>query len=427
MCVLARIMNYKLFWPKLESSAHTMLVKFFRNRPVKLTVQCYLSVPVVNSYGTFISTCQHFAEKELLPVASRLDKENMFPAEQIRKLGLIGAMGILVSEEYGGAGRNTVELISAVEEISRCCAGTGAIVNIHNALFADVIDKYGTPDQKKEFLPTFVNGENVGSFALSEPGSGSDAANLKTTATSTTNGWILNGTKAWVTNGHEAKAVIVFASTDRNKGYRGITAFIVDIPTEGLSLGRKEEKLGIRASSTCNIILEDVRVSKNNILGVENGGFKLAMSALNCARIGIASQATGIGQAALDCAIEYASKRTAFGKSILKLQAVQHRIARMETQLQAAKALTYAAAHARDQKVSHVKEASIAKVFASEAATSISHNCIQILGGLGYVSDMPAERHYRDARITEIYGGPTDIQLLLIADQVAGERGYRIR
>ncbi|XP_075238186.1 short-chain specific acyl-CoA dehydrogenase, mitochondrial-like [Lycorma delicatula] len=373
------------------------------------------------------NTCREFSDNELKPIAAKLDKEHLFPAEQIKKMGDLGLMGVYVSEEYGGAGLDTLALSLAVEEIARGCGGTGTIVSVHNTLYVGLIDKMGTKKQKENFLPSFTNGTAVGAFALSEPGSGSDASNMLATAKRENDCWVLNGTKAWVTNGIEAKAAVVFANADKSKGHHGICAFIVPIPTPGLSLGKKEDKMGIRASSTCNLILEDVRVPLENLLGKEGEGFKMALATLDGARIGISSQALGIAQAALDCAVDYASKRISFGVPILKFQTVQSRLAEMAVRLEAARLLTWRAAVLRDSGQRFTKESSMAKLASSEAATFVSHGCVQILGGMGYVTDMPAERHYRDARITEIYAGITDIQKLVIADMVAREYGLNTR
>jgi len=371
-------------------------------------------------------TCRRFSEKHLKHAAAELDREQKFPSEQIRKMGELGLMGILVDEKYGGAGLDTLSLSLAVEQISRGCAGTAAIVAIHNALYAGTIDRVGNDWQKEVFLKPFVDGTFVGCFALSEPGSGSDAANMSTSATCAGDHWVLNGTKAWVTNASEAKATVVIASFDKQKGHKGTVAFLVPIPTEGLSCGKKEDKLGIRASSTCSLTFDNVKVPSSHLLGNIGDGFKIAMSSIDCARICIASQALGIAQASLDCAVHYANTRIAFGNPILQLQAVKHRVARMAVQLEASRLLTRRAAHLRDLKQPFTMEAAMAKLSASESATSISHNCIQILGGMGYVSDMPAERHYRDARITEIYAGPTDIQLLVIADRLIRKYGFAL-
>ncbi|KAJ9577514.1 hypothetical protein L9F63_005887 [Diploptera punctata] len=287
----------------------------------------------------------------------------------------------------------------------------------------------GTKEQKDKFLTGFADGTYVGCFGLSEPGAGSDVGAMLTTAKLEGDHWVLNGTKAWVTSSHESKAAIVFATVDKSKKHKGITAFLIPIPTEGFSLGKKEDKLGIRASSTSNLILEDVRIPKENLLGEVGGGFKLAMKMLAQVRvrIGISSQALGIAQAALDCAVDYASKRIAFGGPIIKFQSVQSRIADMALRLESARLLTWRAAVIRDTGERSTKYSSMAKLAASEAATFVSHNCIQILGGMGYVTEMPAERHYRDARITEIYAGATDVQKLVIADHIAKEYGISTR
>lgn len=372
-------------------------------------------------------TCRDFAEGELKPIAAKLDREHLFPEEQIKKLGQLGLMGINVSEEYGGPALDSLALSVAVEEIARGCGGTGTIVSVHNTLYANVLDQLGTKEQKDKFLVGFTDGTHVGCFGISEPGAGSDVGAMLTTAKLDGDEWVLNGTKAWVTSGYEAKAAVVFATVDKSKKHKGITAFLVPIPSPGFSLGKKEDKMGIRASSTCNLILEDVRVPREHVLGEVGGGFKLAMNMLDGARIGISSQALGIAQAALDCAVDYASKRIAFGGAIIKLQSVQQRLADMALRLEAARLLTWRAAVIRDTGERSTKYSSMAKLASSEAATFVAHNCIQILGGMGYVTDMPAERHYRDARITEIYAGVTDVQKLVIADNVAKEYGISTR
>ncbi|KAG8235729.1 hypothetical protein J437_LFUL016364 [Ladona fulva] len=370
-------------------------------------------------------TCRDFAEGELMPIAAKLDREHLYPKDQIRKMGELGLMGINTPEAYGGPGLDCLAFSIAVEEISRGCGGTGVIMSVHNALYMGMLEKYGREDQKEQYLAPFATGETIGCFALSEPGSGSDAASLSTTARLDGNEWVLNGTKAWITNGAEATASVILATTDKSKKHKGICAFLVPMPTEGLSLGKKEDKLGIRASSTCNIILEDCRIPKENLLGKEGEGFKYAMNVLDGARIGISSQALGIAQAALDCAIDYAAKRIAFGSPILKFQSIQQKLADMALRLEAARLLVWRAAVLKDEGKRYTKESSLGKLAASEAATFVSHQCIQILGGMGYVSDMPAERHYRDARITEIYGGITDIQKLVVAGQLAREYGLQ--
>ncbi|XP_050549194.1 short-chain specific acyl-CoA dehydrogenase, mitochondrial-like isoform X2 [Daktulosphaira vitifoliae] len=336
-------------------------------------------------------------------------------------------MGILVEKKYGGFDGDTLALSVAVEEIARYCGGTSSIVSIHNALYADTINRLGTIEQKNNFLSDFVNGNKIGCFALSEQDSGSDAANLKTTAKKCGNEWILNGTKAWVTNGIEGEAFIVIARSNESGGHNGISAFLVPSKIAGLSRGKKEDKLGIRASSTCNIILDNVRIPNENLLGNEGEGFKIAMSAIDLARIGIASQAIGISEAALECAIKYAGQRIAFGNPIINLTPVQIRLAKMVTKIEASRLLTWKAAKLRDSGQTFIQDAAMAKLVSSETATFVTHNCIQILGGMGYIKDLPAERYYRDARITEIYAGPTDIQFLVIADNLAKKYGFKIR
>uniref|UniRef100_A0A8C2GUU4 short-chain acyl-CoA dehydrogenase n=1 Tax=Cyprinus carpio TaxID=7962 RepID=A0A8C2GUU4_CYPCA len=347
-------------------------------------------------------TCRDYAQKELAPIAAQLDKEHKSPAKQIQELGGMGVMAVEVPESLGGAGMDYLAYCLAVEELSRGCASTGVIVSVNNSLYLGPILKFGTEEQKKQWITPFTTGKKVGCFALSEPGNGSDAGAASTLAQQEGNEWVLNGTKAWITNCWDASATIIFATTDKSLKHKGIRAFLVPMPHPGLSLGKKEDKLGIRASSTANIILEDCRIPLSNMLGERGMGFKIAMQTLDSGRLGITAQALGIAQAALDCAADYAHKRTAFGALIGKLQAIQFKLADM-----ALKPFT--------------KEAAMAKLGASVAATFVSHQAIQVLGGMGYVTDMPAERHYRDARITEIYEGTSEIQRLVIANNILKE------
>jgi butyryl-CoA dehydrogenase len=370
-------------------------------------------------------TCRDFAESELKPLAAKFDREHLYPKEQIRKMGELGLMSLVVPEKLGGVGLDYLAYAIAMEEVSRGCASTGVIMSVHNSLFLGPILKFGTDKQKESFIPPFITGEQVGCFALSEPGNGSDAGAASTVAQLSDVGWTLNGTKSWITNGPEAAGSIVFATTDKSKKHKGISAFIVPQPIAGLSLGKNEEKLGIRGSSTCSLIFEDCIIPKDNILGEPGLGFKIAMISLDAGRIGIASQALGIAQAALDCAVEYAAKRNAFGSSILKLQAIQSKIADMALRIESARLLTWRAAVLKDTGKSFTKEAAMAKLAASEAATFSAHQSIQILGGMGYVTEMPAERHYRDARITEIYEGTSEIQRLVIASNIIKEYGLK--
>jgi len=363
-------------------------------------------------------TCREFADKELVPVAAQLDREHRFPAEQVRRLAAMGLMGVAIPEDEGGTGLDTLAYVLAMEEISRGCASTGVIMSVNNSLYCDPLWKFGSPAQKKSFLEPFAAGRQLGCFALSEPGNGSDAGAARTTAERRGDHWVLNGTKAWITNGYDANAALVFASSDRAKKNKGISAFIVPMPTEGLSLGKKEDKLGIRASSTCNLIFEDCRIPPENLLGQEGEGFKIAMATLDGGRIGIAAQALGIAQATLEEAVSYAKQREAFGAPIANLQAIQFKIADMAWRLDSARLLTWRAAYLKDQHARFTTEAAMAKLAASEMATFVTHQAIQILGGNGYVTEFPAERHYRDARVTEIYEGTSEIQRLVSATGV---------
>lgn len=366
-------------------------------------------------------TCRDFADKELAPLAAELDKEHRYPKAQIQALGELGLMGVFIPEEYGGAGLDALGYAIAMEEISRGCASCGVIMSVNNSLYCDPVYKFGSAYLKEHFLTPYAQGKKLGCYALSEPGNGSDAAAAKTTATKDGDSYVINGTKAWITNGYEADAAIVFATTDSKAAHKGISAFVVPMPTPGLSLGKKEEKLGIRASSTCNLIFEDCRIPKENLLGMEGQGFKIAMMTLDGGRIGIAGQALGIAQAALEAAVKYAQERTAFGAPIAKLQAIQFKVADMAMRIEASRLLTWKAAYLKSQGQKMTKEAAMAKLMASETATFVSHQAIQIFGGNGYVTEYPVERHYRDARITEIYEGTSEIQRLVIASNAMKE------
>uniref|UniRef100_A0A6M2DFV0 Short-chain specific acyl-CoA dehydrogenase, mitochondrial n=1 Tax=Xenopsylla cheopis TaxID=163159 RepID=A0A6M2DFV0_XENCH len=365
--------------------------------------------------------CKDFSDGELKPKAAEFDRTHTYPKNEIKKMGELGLMAMAVPEDLGGAGLDYLAYAIAMEEVSRGCASAGVIMSVNNSLYIGPILAFGNEEQKKKFISPFTTGDRVGCFALSEPGNGSDAGAASTVARQDGNNFILNGTKAWITNGYESEGVVVFATTDKSLKHKGISAFLLPKPINGLSLGKKEDKLGIRASSTCSLIFEDCLLSKDNVLGELGMGFKIAMMTLDSGRIGIASQALGIAQASLECAIDYAQKRMAFGKPIAKLQAIQEKLAEMALRLDSARLLTWRAAWLKDQHQPYSKEAAMAKLAASEAATFLSHQCIQILGGMGYVTDMPAERHYRDARITEIYEGTSEIQRLVIAGQLLKE------
>nr|ACO14659.1 Short-chain specific acyl-CoA dehydrogenase, mitochondrial precursor [Caligus clemensi] len=373
-----------------------------------------------------MDTCRGFAETELMPKAKSIDQEHRFPEECVIEMGKLGLMGINTPEEYGGSGLGAMEYAIAMEEISRGCASTGVILSAHNSLYLDPINKNGNHTQKEKFVSPFVDGNQIGCFCLTEPGNGSDAGAASTMAKISKDGsyFILNGTKAWITNAPEAKSMVVFATTDSSLKHKGITAFIVPKDLPGVGLGKKEDKLGIRGSSTSNVILEDVEVPKEYVLGKLGMGFKIAMQTLDGGRIGVAAQAQGIAQNALDTAVDYASKRHSFGTAIAKLQMVQSKIADMSTRVEASRLLLYRAAAAKDAGMPFTKEAAMSKLFASETATWVAHQSIQVLGGMGFVTDMPSERNYRDARITEIYEGTSEIQRIVIASNVMKEYGY---
>ncbi|MBI5495153.1 MAG: acyl-CoA dehydrogenase [Deltaproteobacteria bacterium] len=363
-------------------------------------------------------TCAEFAAKELAPHAARWDRDGTFPRDAVRQLGEMGLMGVFVPEEDGGSGLDVLSYVVAMEEISRGCASTGVIMSVNNSLYCDPLMKFATPAQKERFLKPFAQGKKLGSFALSESNNGSDAGAARTTARKDGKGWVLNGAKAWITNGLEADATIVFTQADAALKHKGITAFVVDMNAPGVTRGKHEDKLGIRASSTTLIHFDDCKVGPENLLGEVGQGFKIAMMTLDGGRIGIAGQALGIARAAFEAARDYAKVRTAFGEPIAKLQAIQFKLADMATELDAARLLTWRAAFLKDQGQKYTAEAAMAKLMASEASTRIAHQAIQVLGGNGYVKDFPVERHYRDARITEIYEGTSEIQRLVIAGNV---------
>lgn len=366
-------------------------------------------------------TCRDFVEAQIKPVAGELDQTHRYPAELVAQMADLGLMGVMVPEEQGGTGMDCLAYAIAMEEISAGCASCGVIMSVNNSLYCDPVMRYGTADQQEKWLKPYASGQKLGCFGLSEPGNGSDAAAASTTATLDGDEWVLEGTKAWITNAHDADAAIVIATTDKSLKHKGLSAFLVEAGTPGFSLGKKEDKLGIRASSTGNLIFEGCRIPKDSMLGPPGAGFKVAMSTLDGGRIGIAAQALGIARAALETATHYAQTRKTFDAPIAKHQAVQFLLADMAVRYEAAMLLTHRAANLKDAKAPYTKEAAMAKLAASEAATANAHACIQVLGGMGYVTEMPAERYYRDARITEIYEGTSEIQRLVIAGQLLKE------
>ncbi|MFC1610591.1 acyl-CoA dehydrogenase [Myxococcota bacterium] len=363
-------------------------------------------------------TCRAFAREELLPRAAEIDERGEFPREQVQRMAELGLMGVAVEADYEGAGMDNVAYALAMEEISAGCASCGVIMSVNNSLVCDPILKFGTEEQKKMWLPSLSTGRKLGCFALSEPGTGSDAAAQKATAVKDGRDWILNGSKNFITNGNDADLCIVFAMGDKAKGVKGINAYLVPSDAKGYSVAKNEKKLGIKASSTSQINLDDVRVGPEGLLGAEGQGFKVAMTTLDGGRIGIAAQALGIARQALAEARDYALERNAFGGPIANLQAIQFMLADMATEVDAARLLIWRAAVLKDKSARYSTESAMAKLFASEMSNRVTNKALQIFGGYGYCKDYPAERHLRDARITEIYEGTSEIQRLVVARAV---------
>ncbi len=363
---------------------------------------------------------REFAEKEVQPVASQLDQEARFPHETVKRMGELGFLGIAVPEAYGGAGADPVAYVLALEEIARVCASHAVIMSVNNSLYCDPVLKYGTEDQRKKFLTPFASGQKIGCFALTEPQAGSDASNQHTLAVRDGDRYVLNGRKAFVTNGREAAAALVVAQTDAAKGRQGISAFLVEKGTPGFLVPKVEDKLGIRASDTAEFVFEDCRVPAENRLGPEGMGFKIAMSSLDGGRIGIAAQALGIAAGAFERSVAYARERKAFGVPIGHHQMVQWMLADMATAIDAARLLVWRAATLKGAGQPFGIEAAMAKLFASEMAMKVTTDAIQVHGGYGYIKEFQVERYFRDAKITQIYEGTSQIQKLVIARHLLG-------
>ena len=359
-----------------------------------------------------------FAEKEVKPVARELDETGRFPREIIRKAGEIGLTAVCVAEKYGGSGMDHISYSIVIEEIARVCASTSVILSVQNSLYCSSIETYGTEEQKRKFLVPFVRGEKIGCYALTEPQAGSNAAALATTALRKGDRYIVNGSKAWITNGGVADAGIIYVKTQPEKGEQGITALLVEKGTPGFVVGKEEKKLGIHATACAGLAFADCEVPVANRIGEEGQGYKIALSLLDGGRVGIASQATGIAQGAFEAALAYARHRQAFGHPIAEFQAIQFMLADMAIEIDAARLLVRRAAWKQDSGARFSMEAATAKLFSSEMATRVAHKAIQIHGGNGYSSEYPVERAYRDARITEIYEGTSEIQRLVIASWV---------
>ena len=356
-----------------------------------------------------------FAQTELLPGVIERDDKQEFPHEQIKKLGELGFMGMMVSPEYGGSGMDTMSYVLAMEELSKIDASASVVVSVNNSLVCWGLETFGNEEQKKKYLPRLASGESIGAFCLSEPEAGSDATSQSTTAVDMGDHYLLNGTKNWITNGNTCEVALVVAQTDREKGHRGINVLIVEKGMEGFVVGKKEDKLGIRGSDTHTLLFNDVKVPKENRIGEDGFGFKFAMKTLSGGRIGIAAQALGIAQGALDLALAYSKERTTFGKPIHEHQAIAFKLADMEMKVEQARMLVYKAAWLKDQGKNYDKESAMAKLAASEAAMWVSTEAVQVHGGYGFVKEYHVERLMRDAKITQIYEGTSEIQRIVIS------------
>jgi alkylation response protein AidB-like acyl-CoA dehydrogenase len=368
----------------------------------------------------FRDNVRQFADDKIRPLAKEMDEKGVFDHGLIDQFFELGLMGIEIPEQYGGAGGKFFDAILAVEEFSRADASAGVVVDVQNTLVANAILRWAAREQKERYLPKLAK-NTLGAYALSEAGSGSDAFALQTKAEARGNDFILNGRKLWITNGKEAGIFILFATVDASKGYKGITAFLIEKNFPGFAVGKKEDKLGIRASSTCELILEDCRVPKENVLGEVGKGYKIAIETLNEGRIGIGAQMLGVARGAWEYAAKYSQERNAFGKPIAEFQGIQFQIAQMATEIEAARLMVYNAARMKDAGVNFVKEAAMTKLFASQVAERVTSLAIEIYGGYGFTKDYPVEKYWRDAKIGKIYEGTSNMQLATIAKLVLGK------
>ncbi len=366
-------------------------------------------------------TARDFAQREVAPKAAEIDREHRYPAELVKQMAEIGLLGIAVPEQYGGAGMDNVGYVLAMEEVSRACASTGVVMSVNNSLVCDPIQRFGTEEQKKRFLVPLASGAKLGCFALSEPEAGTDAAAQKTLAVRDGDEWVINGTKNFITNAPVADVMVLICMTDPEKGHRGISAFIVPMDTPNVRCGTADDKLGIRGSKSSQVFFDDARLPADALLGEVGKGFKVAMSTLDGGRIGIAAQALGIARACLEDARQYATERKTFGKPIAMHQAIQWKLADMATELDAARLLTLRAAWLKDHKLPYGKESAMAKLYASDIANKAGREAVQIFGGNGYVTEYPVERYFRDAKITEIYEGTSEVQRIVIAGYLMKE------
>ena len=370
---------------------------------------------ISKEHEEFRKRIREFSEKEIEPKARELDETGKFPFDTMKKLGEMGILGMVVPKEYGGSGYDTLSYTIAVEETSRVCGSTGITVAAHNSLGVYPIYLFGNEEQKKKYIPDLASGRKLGSFGLTEPGAGSDSAGTKTTAVRDGDSYVINGGKCFITNASVGETFVITAVTDRTKGYKGISSFILEKGMKGFSVGKKENKMGLRGSDTATLIFEDLRIPKENLLGKEGEGFKQFMITLDGGRISIGSMALGIAQGAFDKALDYAKERVQFDKPISSYQAIQWKLSDMATQLEAARHLLYHASELKDQGEYFVKESAMAKLYASEVGRFVCHQAIQIFGGNGYLSKYPVERYFRDIKLCEIGEGTSEIQRLIIA------------
>jgi alkylation response protein AidB-like acyl-CoA dehydrogenase len=383
-----------------------------------------MDLSLTEEHRMILDMARDYAQKEIAPIAAHLDEEALFPTETVAKMGELGFMGVAIPEDYGGVGMDTLAYVLSLIEISKACASHGAIMSVNNSLVCYGLLRYGTAEQKEAFLVPLASGEKLGAYSLTEPQAGSDPAAMRCTAVydPEADEYVINGVKAWVTSGPNADYITLFAMTDKGQGHRGISAFVVDTSLPGFSPGKVEPKLGIRASHTSELIFEDYRLPAFHRLGKEGDGFKIALSILDAGRIGIAAQAVGIAEAAYEAARDYAKEREQFGKPIASYQAIQWMLADMKTRIEAARLLTYQAALAKDGAMAtggrYSLEAAMAKLFASETAMWVATKAVQIFGGNGYSKEYPVERYFRDAKITEIYEGTSEIQRMVIARSI---------
>ncbi len=382
------------------------------------------SLQLADEHKMIRDAAREFAQREIAPIAAHHDETGEFPMATIKKMGELGLMGVEVPEEYGGAGLDTLAYVLAIEEIAKADVSHSTIMSVNNSLYCHGLLKFGTEEQKRKYLAPVASGKAIGAYSLTEPMSGSDAGTMTSRAARQGDHYVINGRKSWVTSGPVADYMVLFTMTDPDKQHRGITAFIVDTKQPGFVKGKTEPKLGIRASATCEIVYDDYRCPVENRLGEEGEGFKIAMTVLDAGRIGIAAQALGVAEAAFEASVQYANTREAFGQTIGQFQGIQWMLADMKTRIEAARLLIYGAALAKQRSKRtgerYTLEASMAKLYASETAMWVTEKAVQIHGGMGYSKEMPLERYFRDAKITEIYEGTSEIQRLVIARSVLG-------